>query len=454
MAKIVKNPLMERLDSLNLEKIAKETGFKQRSDQKIELKPFIVGFMMSFMAKSYSLLNWASAISLFLGKTVTKQSLQEKFDDRHLKAVKAVLQAALGQRFRQGIQYEAQAIRKWELFKHFPRVLIEDSTCQKVDASLHAVFPTTNDGKGSVAATVRIQTIYELVQNCFLFFKVESYRNNDQSAAENLFSVAQEGDLILRDRGYFILPVLGKMIHAGIYFLSLWKPQVAIWDVQTQKWIDIAVYLRQIKGNVVDIPILLGKTDQIPVRLVCLRLPDDIAAAKRRNAKEKAAPKVKHSEVYYELLGWNLFVTNVPQSIWSVLQISFAYRVRWRIETIFKCWKSIFNFKEFCLYTKVGAGRIHVSLHLILLQYALMFDTVYNYFHEAVRQFHLTNGKKGTKPPELSMLQTAELIRVYFNMLLFAPDDWGDFVPLFYQQATYENRRDRANFETFTEGIS
>ena len=114
------------------------------------------------------------------------------------KAVKAVLQAALGQRFRQGIQYEAQAIRKWELFKHFSRVLIEDSTCQKVDANLHAVFPTTNDGKGSVAAMVRIQTIYELVQNCFLFFKVESYRNNDQSAAENLFSVAQKGDLILR----------------------------------------------------------------------------------------------------------------------------------------------------------------------------------------------------------------------------------------------------------------
>lgn len=450
MAKIVKNPFIERLESLNIEKIAEETGFKQRKDQKIELKPFIVGFMMSFMAKSYSLLNWASAIGLFIGKSVTKQSLQEKFYDRHLNAVKAVLQAALGQRLREGVQFEAQEIRKWKLFEAFPRVLIEDSTCQKVDSSLSALFPTTNDGKGSVSATLRIQTIYDLVRNSFLFFKVESYCNNDQSAAENLFSVAQEGDLILRDRGYFILSVLGKMMDAGIYFLSLWKPDVAIWDIQTQKWIDIADYLRKIKGNVVDISIRLGKTAQIPVRLVCLRLPDDIANSKRRNAREKASPKSNHSETYYELLGWNLFVTNVPQSIWSVLQISFAYRVRWRIETIFKCWKSIFNFKDFCLHTDVCPGRVHVSMHLILLQYTLIFDTVYNYFHEAVRQFHIRHGKKGTHSPELSMLQTAEIIRTYFNILLLAPDDWIDFVPLFYKHATYENRKDRTNFENFT----
>jgi Transposase DDE domain len=344
---------------------------------------------------------------------------------------------------------EAPEIRKWKLFEAFPRVLIEDSTCQKVDSSLSAVFPTTNDGKGSVAATMRVQTIYDLVRNCFVFFKLESYCNNDQSAAENILSVAQKGDLILRDRGYFILEVMRKIMNSGVYFLSLWKPEVSIWDIQTQKWIDLAEYLRKISGNVVDIPILLGKTAQIPVRLVCLRLPDDIANSKRRKAKENAPKKSNHSEIYYELLGWNIFVTNVPLAIWSVLQISFAYRVRWRIETVFKCWKSVLNFKDFALHTAVLPGRVMVSIHIILLQYALVFETVYNYFHEAVRQFHFSEGKKGTSTPELSMLQTADLIRTYFNLLM-TQDDWKDFVPLFYKFATYENRKDRDNFENFT----
>jgi hypothetical protein len=79
---------------------------------------------------------------------VTKQSLQEKFYERHLQAVQAVLKAALCQRLRQGVQLEAVEIRKWKLFTAFRRVLIEDSTCQKVDSSLSTVFPSTKDDKG------------------------------------------------------------------------------------------------------------------------------------------------------------------------------------------------------------------------------------------------------------------------------------------------------------------
>ncbi|MEN9610349.1 MAG: hypothetical protein RLZZ628_3249, partial [Bacteroidota bacterium] len=33
-------------------------------------------------------------------------------------------------------------------------------------------------------------------------------------------------------------------------------------------------------------------------------------------------------------------------------------------------------------------------------------------------------------------------------------DDWVDFIPLFYQHATYENRKDRTNFENFTNYIN
>jgi hypothetical protein len=53
MAKVIKNLLIERLESLNIEKIAAETKFKQRSDQKMELKAFLVGFMVSFLAKGF-----------------------------------------------------------------------------------------------------------------------------------------------------------------------------------------------------------------------------------------------------------------------------------------------------------------------------------------------------------------------------------------------------------------
>jgi hypothetical protein len=452
MAKISENKLVARIRSLEIETIAKETGYTKRKDQKIGLEVLIVGFMTSFMSKAYSLSSWAADISFRLKRTVTRQAIQGKCCERSVKAVQKVLEAALGQAFNEGWQKEARNIQKWHLFKAFRRVLIEDSTCQAVDSSLSSLFPTTNNGKGSISATLRIQAIYDLLNRCFVLLKLESYCDNDQKASRNILEIAQKDDLILRDRGYFILDVLDEMIEKGIYFLSLWQPSVSILDAKTKGKIDLAAFLRTISGNLVDMPILLGATNQLKVRFVALRLPQKIAESKRRKARENAKGQTNHSDAYYELLGWNLFVTNVPVSIWSILQISFAYRVRWRIETIFKCWKSLFNFKEFCAKTELIPERVEMSIYLILLLYAISFDTIYDYFHEAVRDFHLTFESNEGHQRDLSLLKAAEFIRRYFTQLLDAKN-WKDYIPIFYQHATYSKRKDRADFESFTYNI-
>jgi hypothetical protein len=321
-----------------------------------------------------------------------------------------------------------------------------------MDASLSWMFPTSNNGKGSVSATLRIQAIYDVLNRCFVFLNLESYCDNDQKASRNILEVAEKDDLILRDRGYFVLDVLEELIKRGIYFLSLWQPSVAILDVKTKKKIDLAAFLRKIDGNFVDLSLLLGATHQLNVRFVALRLPQAIAESKRRTAREQAKGQTNHSDAYYELLGWNLFVTNVPLSIGSILQISFAYRVRWRIETIFKCWKSIFNFKEFCSQTKLMPERVEMSLYLILLLDTITFDTIYDSFHEAVRDFHLTGQTQKGQQRDLSLLKAAEFIRRYFTQLLDSKN-WKDYIPLFYQHATYAKRNDRADFESFTHNV-
>jgi Transposase DDE domain len=452
MAKISENKLIARIRSLEIETIAQKTGYTKRKDQKIGLEVFIVGFMTSFMSKAYSLSGWATDISVRLKRTVTRQAIQGNFCERSVKAVQAVLEAALGQALNEGWQKEVRNIQKWQLFKAFRRVLIEDSTCQAVDSSLSSLFPTTNNGKGSISATLRIQAIYDLLNRCFVLLKLESYCDNDQKASRNILEIAQKDDLILRDRGYFVLDVLGEMIEKGIYFLSLWQPSVSILDATTKQKIDLASFLRKIGDNCVDMPILLGATNQLKIRLVALRLPQDIADRKRRIARENAKGQTNHSDAYYELLGWNLFVTNVPLAILSVIQISFAYRVRWRIETIFKCWKSLFNFKEFCSRTQLMPERVELSLYLILLLYTVRFDTVYDSFHEAVRDFHLTLDSKTAQQRDLSLLKAAELIRRYFTQLLYETD-WKDYIPIFYQHATYAQRKYRADFESFTYNV-
>jgi Transposase DDE domain len=39
-------------------------------------------------------------------------------------------------------------------------------------------------------------------------------------------------------------------------------------------------------------------------------------------------------------LTWNLFITNVPQTIWQPQTVLRVYPIRWQVELIFKSWKS------------------------------------------------------------------------------------------------------------------
>ena len=458
MTKVRKNQLTVRLNELNIEKIAISSGFTKRSDSKISLLSFLQSFMESFMEGSFSLSSWASALGMLIGTTVTKQALQGKFHDRQTNTLKAVLQATLEQKVQTEVQKEAFSARKWALFAHFGRVLLEDSTCQKVHECLHEAFPTSSDGKGSVSATLRIQTIFELVSNTFVFFNLESYRDNDQKAARNVLGILKKGDLVIRDLGYLIIDVLRQVMDKEAYFLSLCKPGISVFDATTKEQILLVKYLRKISGNAVDMKVEFGAKDRLPVRLVALRLPDEVANEKRRKVRLNAHRTSNHSDEYYELLGWNIFITNVSTEIWSFEQISYAYRVRWRIETTYKCWKSVFNFKTFFTGRKMLLERVRICTYIILTLYAIIFDTMFTYFAAAVQAHHKTikthhkRTKNPTESPVLSMLKAGNLIKQFFYQLVHSAD-WSDLIPTFYKHGTYEERSDRPHFEYFTHNI-
>ncbi len=41
-------------------------------------------------------------------------------------------------------------------------------------------------------------------------------------------------------------------------------------------------------------------------------------------------------------MGWSIYITNVPRTLWVAQTVAETYGLRWRIETIFKSWKSHF----------------------------------------------------------------------------------------------------------------
>ena len=90
----------------------------------------------------------------------------------------------------------------------------------------------------------------------------------------------------------------------------------------------------------IELQVLVGKEKKLPLRLVAVEVPHQVAQKRRRKAAKSRNKRVSYSKKYMALLGWSIFVTNVEQEVLDAEQIMEVYGMRWRIENLFKCWKS------------------------------------------------------------------------------------------------------------------
>jgi IS4 transposase len=102
----------------------------------------------------------------------------------------------------------------------------------------------------------------------------------------------------------------------------------------------------------VDIEVFVGKEKQ-PVRLVACLLSEEAINKRQREANRSAQ---RHgstiSKKKANLLKYGIFITNVPVTMLSSISIMATYRARWRVELIFKQWKSCLKIHLFKGTTK------------------------------------------------------------------------------------------------------
>ena len=90
-----------------------------------------------------------------------------------------------------------------------------------------------------------------------------------------------------------------------------------------------------------DVPVFLGEKERLPCRLIAVRVPAEVAARRRQQAREKARKHGREpSKEYLELQEWTIFVTNCRARLLTWKEVVVLYRARWQIELLFKLWKS------------------------------------------------------------------------------------------------------------------
>ena len=325
--------LQTHLQQADLQGLARQCGFLQRLPRKIPILDFVLALVALSAETSLSLERVAAVIALAAGVTYSKQALHQRLGGK-LELFLAQVGASLFNQISLPVQQ-----RGW--FKPFQRVLLHDSTVQSLPKHLAHAFPGSANQKRRFAA-VKLQFVCDLLHSQVLHLSLSGFRRNDQSASPDILKLIKPGDLIIRDLGYFVLKVLEQIHLLGAFFLSRFRHGVSVCD-QSGQPLDLARLLRP--GQSLDQQVLLG-TERVAARLVAYPVPEALANERRRKAKANRDRRTTPSADKLYLLGWNIFVTNVPSAVWPMAALQPIYRLRWRIEIIFKAWKSHLRLRE------------------------------------------------------------------------------------------------------------
>lgn len=222
--------------------------------------------------------------------------------------------------------------------KAFPRVLVQDSTCISLPSALKKRYPGGKNNKGQKVATLKIQTILNIKNERFIALELMPFVRNEQTASWDIVAHLKPGDLLVRDLGYWVLNVFKEIIQKGAFFISRYRHCTGLLNVDDKSDFDLVKHLK--KHGMLDRVLLVGKTYKIPMRVVAVPLPETVAQKRKRERKQNRDKRLHPSKDTLFLHGWAIFVTNVDATTWTPKHIAHIYRLRWRIEIIFKAWKN------------------------------------------------------------------------------------------------------------------
>ena len=333
----IPSSLPSKIDSLPCADIARSTGFLRRNRGKITPVGFLKTTCLFALNSSPSLASFAKLWALLHGDTLSKQAVSKRCTATAVAFLESILQVVIASI----LTPHPRLTRAPSIFR---RILVQDSTTLALPHRLAALFPGASNQSSVNQSSLKIQAVLDLVCNRWIHFKITPFTCNDQSASPELLDHLEGGDLVIRDLGYFVLGVFQRIHQRGAYFLSRWRYGLRIALPGCSDPLDLLGFLRG--RDCWDGTVLLGK-DLLPVRLVAVRLPEAVAAERRRKARANRDKRLGHDSKYYALLGWNIFLTNVPVAMADSKMLVQLYALRWRIEILFKAWKSHLRLGQF-----------------------------------------------------------------------------------------------------------
>lgn len=433
-----------KITNLPIEEIG-ITSYFIKVQKTLTANSFVLGFFKTISNGGECKVNtWAQNISLVGGAIFSKEGLESRLGFSCIAFCEQLLGASVGQGLRKGLSLsesgsESGSESELNWTKAFNHVYVEDSTCLHLPDMMFPIFGGSANQKGKYCIA-RIQLRIDLMSERIHKIALKAYGENDRTFAPDIVDSLRPNDLVIRDLGYHDLSTFERIMALGAYFISRWFPTTLLLDAQTKKKIDLGKVLPQQQAKGVELweqNCLVGLEKQVPMRVVFIKVPIEVEQKRREDALKKEKSKsIKYSKEYLALLGWAIFITNVPLSTLPILDIWKIYTFRWRIEIIFKAWKShlkletIFKDKGF-----INPCHLLIRLYLTMVWITLCLVPAYNFYQAKIYQ---------SEKRFVSLAKFADFFRNNF-LELVNELNWETFIPFVKQFCLYDKRKKRKN---------
>jgi len=355
------------LSAEQIGRIARETGFSQRSGGKIAAPDLLAHFCAEAVKGTVSNNDIAATMQAETDVSASRQAYWLRLDATGLAFFKAILAEVIRAKVAPDV---------WALCPSYKRILIQDSTIIQLPAKLFVCFSGVKNAT-TTTCNARIQGIYDLCAGRFVQFAIDPYSKNDLAAAPEI--QVETGDLVLRDRGYFWLSIMVANKAKGADTISRYKHNTALYDVQNHAKIDLLKLLST--DGQIDMQVLAGEDKDMPFRLMAVPVPEEVANLRRMKAK-KENKRHAPSEALLALMSWSIFITTIHDPSITIKEIMALYGLRWRIENIFKTWKSHFNFAKL---HQISENQLRILLTARLIIISICFHHAYVPLCSAIR---------------------------------------------------------------------
>lgn len=320
--------MQERMTRLADEE-GRQSGFIQR-ERKLKGSPYAPTLVFGWLSSANGTLSELTQAAARVGVDISKQGLQERFNERSAAFMERLL--------RRAVEYRVAADRvAVGVMGNFTAVNIQASTSISLPEGLREQWPGCN-GQGTSSAALKVRVSWELVRGSLCGLQLQAAKYHDQRAP-----LAQQhvptGCLQLRALGYFNMTHFARQAETDSYFLSRLKACTKLYTLDGCLLGTLDQVLRHAETDI-DQEILLG-AQRLRGRLLAWRVPEETADQRRARLQDQALDHARPvSPIRWLTAAWSVYITNVPPALLSLAQAQVLAKVRWQIELLFKRWNS------------------------------------------------------------------------------------------------------------------